>query len=75
MTDAGRVSLPWVKAALYERGNLSVLNKEIRKKLGRKLNNGASNVLRHEQHQLCHGGIAHNQNNGRQITPMFPREQ
>lgn len=46
MTDAGRVSLPWVKAAPYERGNLSVLNKEIRKKLGRKLNNGASDVLR-----------------------------
>lgn len=38
MTDAGRVSLPWVKAALYERGNLSVVNKEIRKRLGRKLN-------------------------------------
>lgn len=37
MTDAGRVSLPWVKAALYERGNLSVLNKEIKEEAeGRK---------------------------------------
>lgn len=47
MTDAGRVSLPWVKAAPWERGNLFVLNKEFRKKLRRKLNNWASNVVRH----------------------------
>lgn len=45
MTDAGRVFLPWVKAALWERGNLFVLNKEFRKKLRRKLNNGTSNVI------------------------------
>lgn len=59
MTDAGRVFLPWVKAALWERGNLFVLNKEFRRKLRRKLNNGTSNVIlpltqtKKERRQTC----------------------
>lgn len=73
MTDAGRVSLPWVRAARYERGNLSVVNKEIRKRLGRKLNKWAPNVPHPERgrHQLCHSNIARNQNNGEWITLRF----
>lgn len=51
MTDAGRVSVPWVKAAPWERGNLFVLNKEFRKKLRGELNNRASNVVCNELRQ------------------------
>lgn len=68
MTDAGRVSLPWVKAAPYEGGNLFVRNKEFRKTAGKMLNNRTSNGSCYEYRQIRCGKITHNQNTGQQIT-------